>query len=109
MLTLKLSNERKEVEIEIREEKPDNGECNQENTFVNMFHIGKKINNVRDKLDTEVEKAQITQNSLEGSLNRKQEILKSSLETSRLMEKAELNEGKARMSESMQEAESASV
>ena len=110
MLTVKLSNERKAVEIEMRKEKADIVECKHENTFVNMFnHLSKKIMNLQDRVDTEVEKAYITQNNLEESLISKQEELESSLETSRLLEKEELNDDKARMLESMQESESGFV
>ena len=70
MLTLKLYNERKEVEIEIREDKPDNVKHNHENTFVNMFNnLGEKIKNLQEKIDTEVKKTQASKNILEESLN----------------------------------------
>ena len=69
-LTLKLSNERKEVEIEIREDKPDNVKHNHEHTFVNMFNnLGEKIKNLQEKIDTEVKKTQASKNILEESLN----------------------------------------
>eukprot|EP00092_Neocalanus_flemingeri_P013756 GFUD01014836.1.p1 GENE.GFUD01014836.1~~GFUD01014836.1.p1 ORF type:complete len:356 (-),score=124.55 GFUD01014836.1:51-1061(-) len=110
MLTLKLSNERKELEIEIREDKTDNVSSNHENSFINMFkHLRKEIDTLQEKTDHGFEKTEESQNRFKETLNEKQKELETSLEKSRLQGKDELYEDKERMLESMKQSESALI
>ena len=107
MLTLKLSNERKEVEIELREDK---NESLHENTFVNMLnYLGKKMSNIQSRIDMEADKTRESQKDLQVLLFKRQEDLESSLETSRLEGKQELDADKTKMLESIEQSESALV